>query len=187
MAGGLQLGPVLFQDFEVPERVRFGGKQRLAVHVLPGGGRVVDAMGADEGPIAWSGVFSGPGAGDRAAMIDGMRRAGGALALSWSGSRYTVVIEAFEADAVNPAWIPYRLSACVIAVGDPISAEPLPEAATVSLAALLGAGPGVDAGIATATLGLQSGDVSTAILASGALARLVTGRALLLAAGASIK
>lgn len=55
MAGGLVLGPVVFQAFEVPERIRFGGKQRVAVHELFGGGRVVDAVGAEEGPIEWSG------------------------------------------------------------------------------------------------------------------------------------
>jgi hypothetical protein len=186
MAGGLQLGPLLFQDFEVPERLRFGGKQRLAVHVLPGGGRVVDAMGADEEAISWCGVFSGPAASERAALLDGMRRAGDTLPLSWSGSRYTVVIDSFEASAMNPAWIPYRLSACVVAVGDPVVTEALPETATVALAGVLGAGPGVDEGIAAATLELQSADVSTAILASGTLARLVTGRALLSAAGGVI-
>ena len=183
MAGGLQLGDVVFQAFEVPERLRFGGRQRTAVHLLPGGGRVVDAMGADEGPLSWSGVFSGPGAAERAALLDGMRRDGAALTLSWSGSRYTVVIERFEAEAVNPAWIPYRLSACVVAVGDPVAAEPLPDAPSVSEATNLGAGPGVDTAIGLATAGLQASDVGTAIQAAGTLARLVTGRALLVAAG----
>ena len=186
MAGGLKLGPVLFQDFEVPERVRFGGKQRLAVHVLPGGGRVVDAMGADEAPVSWAGVFSGPGAGERAALLDGMRRAGNVVPLAWSGSRYSVVIEMFEAEAVNPAWIPYRISACVVAMGDPVVAELLPDAATLALAGYLGVGPGLDGRIATATTALQSADVSTAILASGTLAQLVTGRALQVAAGGAV-
>jgi hypothetical protein len=183
MAGGLQLGPVLFQDFEVPARVRFGGKQRLAVHQLPGGGRVVDVMGADEGALRWSGVFSGAGAAERASLLDGMRRGGAVWPVSWAGSRYTVVIEAFEADQMNPAWIPYRLSLCVVAVGDPVVAELLPEGATIAEAGLLGAGPGVDGQIAVAASGLQSADVGTTILAAGSLARLVTGRSLLIAAG----
>jgi hypothetical protein len=186
MAGGLQLGPLSFQDFEVPARLRFGGKQRLVVHVLPGGDRVVDVMGADEGPISWSGVFSGPVARERAAILDGLRRAGDPLLLSWSGSSYTVIVEAFEADAVNPAWIPYRLSVCVVAVGYLVAPEPLPGAPTIALASELGAGPGVDEGIASAAINLQSTDVSTMLLASGTLAQLVTGRALLSAAGGTL-
>jgi hypothetical protein len=55
----LTLGGVPFQDFEVPEQIRFGGAQRLAVHELIGGGRVVDAPGDDAGEISFSGIFSG--------------------------------------------------------------------------------------------------------------------------------
>ena len=184
MAGGLVLGPVVFRDFEVPERVRFGGKQLLAVHVLPGGGRVVDAMGADEGVLSWSGVFSGQGGADRARLLDDMRRSGVVLPLSWAGWRYTVVIQTFEADAMNPAWIPYRLQACVVAVGDVVAPEPLPEAATAAAAAALGVSGDVTGLIAAATAGVASLDVPTFIAASGSLARLVTGQALLRAAGA---
>jgi hypothetical protein len=54
----LTLGGVPFQDFEVPEQIRFGGSQRLAVHELIGGGRVVDALGDDAGEISFSGIFS---------------------------------------------------------------------------------------------------------------------------------
>lgn len=54
----LVLGPIAFADFEIPERIRFGGNQRLAVHQLPGGRRVVDALGRDDGEICWSGVFT---------------------------------------------------------------------------------------------------------------------------------
>ena len=178
MAGGLTLGPVSFRDFEVPERLRFGGRQRLAVHLLPGGGRVVDAMGADEAPLEWSGVFSGPDAAGRARLLERLRRLGAVLLLAWEGWRYTVIIEAFEAEAMNPAWIPYSLRACVVAAGDLIAVEALPPAATLVEAAALGAGPGLDAGIVDATAALQSNDIGVAIAASGTLARLVTARAL---------
>ena len=43
MSSYLLLGPVLFQDFELPERISWGGKQRLTVHRLPGGTRVTVA------------------------------------------------------------------------------------------------------------------------------------------------
>jgi hypothetical protein len=54
----LVLGPVAFSDFEDPERIRFGGAQRLAVHKLPGGARVIDALGPDDTEIGWSGIFA---------------------------------------------------------------------------------------------------------------------------------
>ena len=175
--GLLVLGLVVFRGFEMPERVRFGGKQCLAVHALPGGGRVVDAMGADEGAVSWSGVFSGPFAGERVRLLEGMRRAGAVLPLSWQGWRYSVVIESFRAEAMNPAWVPYRLEACVVAVGDLTATEELPQAPSAADAAALGAGPTLAGDIVDATAGLQSGDVRVAIGAAGTLARLVTAQA----------
>ena len=186
MAGGLVLGPVVFRDFEIPERLRFGGRQRLSVHLLPGGGRIVDAMGPDEGPLSWSGVFSGPDAAARMRLLDRLRQAGSVLPLSWSGWRYSVVIESLEAESMNPAWIPYQLQACVVALGDLISVEALPIAATVADALALGAGATLISDIATATSNLGSADVSTAIAAAGSLARLVTAQSLLSASGGSI-
>lgn len=44
----LTLGPVLFQDFEVPEKISVGGEHSLVVHKLVGRARVVDAMGRDD-------------------------------------------------------------------------------------------------------------------------------------------
>ena len=178
MAGGLVLGPVAFRGFEVPERIRFGGRQRLAVHQLPGGGRVVDAMGADETPLEWSGVFSGPDAADRARLVERLRRDGTVSLLSWEGWRFTVIVETFEAEATNPAWIPYQVRTCVVAAGDIVATEALPGVATMAEAVALGAGPGLDSRISAAGLALQSSDIGAAIEASGALARLVTARAL---------
>ena len=186
MAGGLMLGPVMFQAFEVPERLRFGGRQRLSVHQLPGGGRVVDAMGPDEGPLSWSGVFSGPNAASRVRLLEGLRRDGLPLLLAWAGWRYTVLIETFEAEAMNPAWIPYKVRTCVVAVGDLPAAELLPAPATVLDAEALGAGPDLADAIEQATSQLGSDDVVTAIDASGRLAQLVAARAFLAAAGGSV-
>ena len=41
------LGGIVFQDFKIPERINFGGAQRLVVHKLVGGNRTVDALGSD--------------------------------------------------------------------------------------------------------------------------------------------
>ena len=112
-------------------------------------------------------------------MLEGMRRDGAVLPLSWQGWRYSVVIERFQAESMNPAWIPYRLEACVVAVGDPLVVETLPGTPSVADATALGAGPTLSGDIAIATAGLQSGDVRVAIGAAGVLARLVTAQAYL--------
>ena len=184
---GLLLGPVLFQAFEVPAWVRFGGRQRLAVHALPGGGRVVDALGADEGDLAWSGAFSGMDAGLRAQTLDELRRAGQPLLCTWSGWAYQVVISEFEAQSAGPWWVPYRLRLLVLY---DLSRPPLvvdlalTAVNDVAQAAALGASPGlnVDAALATAALGLAS-DPATAIAAAGTVAQLGAARGYLLRAG----
>jgi hypothetical protein len=108
----LLLGPVAFQNFELPSAINFGGTQRLAVHRLAGGGRVVDALGRDDAEICFSGTFSGPDATSRARVLDEMRASG--LPLTWDVLFYTVVIRKFEADYRNGWWIPYHLTCCVL-------------------------------------------------------------------------
>lgn len=138
------LGSVALEGFEVPERIGIGGRQQLAIHKLPGGGRVIDAMGPDEASIRWSGTFSGPAAAERVRTLERLRRVGAPLELSWDGWRYTVIIQEFTADVANPWWIPYRIQLCVVpdpTIGsgdDPIAAP------SVGDAYALGAGPNLD-------------------------------------------
>jgi hypothetical protein len=110
----LTLGPVAFAGFEIPSSIALGGKQRLAIHKLPGGIRIIDAMGPDPADLGWSGIFTGPDAAERARILDTMRIAGLEVLLSWDAFLYTVVIESFEADYRSPWWIPYRLSCAVV-------------------------------------------------------------------------
>lgn len=130
MSSYLLLGAVLFQDFELPERISWGGAQRLAVHRLPGGERVIDAMGRDDKEISWSGVFTGSDAGVRARQIDLMRAEGSLWPLAWDAFFYSVVVARFDADYAHSNWIPYRITCTVLRD----EAEALVEAA-VSLAA----------------------------------------------------
>jgi hypothetical protein len=110
----LTLGPVAFAGFELPSSITLGGRQRLAIHRLPGGLRIVDALGADPADLAWSGIFTGPDAADRARTLDTLRIAGQPLLLAWDAFLYSVVIESFQADYRSPWWIPYRLSCSVL-------------------------------------------------------------------------
>ncbi len=115
----LTLGGVPFQNYEVPEKIRFGGAQRLAVHELIGGGRVVDVLGNADGEILFSGVFSGADAAARAQVLDAARALGAAIPLIWDSFFYTVVLAEFAAEYSKPWWIPFAVR-CVV-VNDPIA------------------------------------------------------------------
>ena len=117
----LTLGAVVFQGFEVPESIRIGGEHAQIVHKLPGGGRIIDAMGADNADIPWSGRFRGYQAESRARQLDGYRVAGQPLELTWSTYRYQVLVKSFEANYQQSFEIPYSIS-CVVVTdeGSPI-------------------------------------------------------------------
>ena len=119
----LVLGPVAFRDFEIPERIAFGGAQRLTVHKLPGGQRVIDALGRDDRELTWSGFFAGPDATERARMLDLLRMQGAVLSLTWDVFFYSVVIASFEVEYRKQWWLPYRLS-CTVLLDQ---AEPVPD------------------------------------------------------------
>ena len=104
------LGPVVFQDFEAAAGIAFGGQQRLVVHTLPGGVRVIDALGRDDAEITVAGTFSGQDATLRARLLDELRVSGATLPLTWDVFFYNVVIRDFQADYRNGYWIPFRLA-----------------------------------------------------------------------------
>lgn len=108
------LGDLTFSYLEVPESIPFGGEQRLTVHELVGGVRVVDAMGPSDMPLQWSGMFLGDTALDRARYLDTQRKLGNALLLTWSELRYRVVIQSFEPVFERAYQIPYRISCLVV-------------------------------------------------------------------------
>jgi hypothetical protein len=110
----LTLGDFIFDHFEVPERIGFGGRQQLAVHKLIGGARLVDTLGPDDAAIRWSGVFSGSDAGDRARALDAMRVEGLQLPLNWDAFCYLVLIETLSLQFNNPWWVPYQISCLVV-------------------------------------------------------------------------
>lgn len=115
MSVTLTLGGVVFADFEIPESISSGGGQMLAVHKLPGGSRVIDALGPDDADIGWSGRFRGSGAEERALLLDFMRRQGQQVLLSYSLHLYQVVIRDFRADfQYGGLEIPYSITCAVV-------------------------------------------------------------------------
>lgn len=107
---GLTLGSVVFQGFEIPERINgLGGEQALVVHKLVGGARIIDAMGADDAAKSWSGRFRGISALGRARSLDALRRAGAPVALAFGPERFTVVIRSFTYDVERLYEVPYAI------------------------------------------------------------------------------
>lgn len=110
----LTLGDFEFARYEIPEKIPFGGEQTLVAHKLVGGGRVIDAMGRDDAPLEWSGLFQGENALARARYLDGLRVAGKALVLTWDEFRFEVMVASFRPDYERFYQIPYRISCMVI-------------------------------------------------------------------------
>jgi len=110
----IQIGSIDLQDFEVPPSIRFGGRQRLAVHILSNGQRVVERLGPEDGDIVFEGKFSGPNAESRARLFDNMRLSGEVVPLTWASFRRTVVVKSFVASYQSPWWIPYRATCTVV-------------------------------------------------------------------------
>jgi hypothetical protein len=119
---GLFLGGVQLDGFEVTAQIGFGGRQALTVHTLPGGTRIIDAMGADDHDIAWHGVLSGPDASDRARMLDSLRVAGTPVGLAWDVFAATVIVSDLRLQFCNSWWIPYQLR-CKVLVGTQTAAS----------------------------------------------------------------
>ncbi len=172
----LSLGDVGFRDMEVPEKISFGGKQRLAVQNIIGGGRIVEALGIDDGEISFSGIFSGSDAASRAQLLDTARALGAQLPLVWQGFYYLVVIAGFSAEYRKPNLIPFSIT-CVV-VTDPLSATAnavAPMASLISGDLAMATALSGQAGISSmslsaaslAALGVVQGEISGAMTANG--------------------
>ena len=174
----LSLGDVAFRDMEVPEKISFGGKQRLAVQNVIGGGRIVEALGIDDGEISFSGIFSGSDAAVRAQLLDTARALGAQLPLVWQGFYYLVVIAGFAAEYRKPNLIPFSIT-CVV-VTDPLAAAanavaPLANlvsgdlAAAAALSGQAGISAAALSAASLAALGVTQAAIATAMTASGAV------------------
>ncbi len=106
----LVIGSLILQGYEVPSRITIGGSQSMTIHKLPGGGRIVDAMGPDDGAIAWRGLFMGPDAARRARSLDTMRVQGVPQLLGFGDYTFNVIVVHFEYDYQDRgAVINYRI------------------------------------------------------------------------------
>lgn len=110
----VSLGDFVFQGFEVPETVVWGGSQQLAVHKLIGGTRVIDAMGRDDADIQFSGVLLSVDASDRADDLDQLRVQGQPLPLIFLDRYYTVLVRSVTLNQKKAAHVPFRIICTVL-------------------------------------------------------------------------
>lgn len=110
----LILGPYVFTDYQIPERVPLGGTQTKYTHTLLGGVRVVDAMGPAEHDISWTGRFQGFGAWLLARSVDSLRIAGQPLPLLIDSEMRMVLITDFSPVYERAYQVPYSITCHVV-------------------------------------------------------------------------
>ncbi|MGS0646903.1 hypothetical protein ACU81Q_04635 [Komagataeibacter melomenusus] len=146
------IGSLTLTGMEVPRLIRDGGTQQVAVHRLPGGSRVIDAVGNDPDRLELTGTFVGPTAIERARVLKQMRIAGVPVPFSGTGLSLMVRIVQYSYDyAQKGVVIPYRL----------VLEQPPQVAASTNVVSGLSALVGADAGSALSGLADALADVST--------------------------
>lgn len=90
------LGHLVLTGIEVPDHLQVGGRQMMVIHRLPGGQRIIDALGNDPGRLELRGRFLGANAQGRAQSIEQMRNAGKAISFSAAGLSLSVLISDFS-------------------------------------------------------------------------------------------
>lgn len=113
MTTTVTLGPYTLSAFEIPTTIHYGGRQRLVVHDLPGGGRVTDVLGGSDADITFGGIISGSDADTKVQLLDALRRSGLTVPLAWSEQYFLVIVAEARFDYSKPWWIPYQLR-CVV-------------------------------------------------------------------------
>ena len=171
--GTVTLGPVVFQAQEVPERIDIGGAQSLTVHKLPGGQRVIDAMGRDDTALSWSGIMLGPGAEQRLLLLDSLRVSGQQITLAFGTMSYAVVVANFTGTYRRTNQAEYSISCEVVQDNAAQFSAPTPtllQQVTSDMGSALAVIPGDLAPIASLVGGAQGALAVTGALSQGSAA-----------------
>ena len=119
-------GTFEFLDFEIPERIVIPGRQKVAIHQMIGGKRLIDVLGVEYDPITWSGIFTGSTTKSRVSLLMAMRDAGQKLTLTLDNYSFDVVITDFNPTYEFAYRQPYSISLAVIKRNDePLSVDAL--------------------------------------------------------------
>jgi hypothetical protein len=103
-----------FLGFEQPTSVIFGKEQSSYKHILIGGGRVIDMLGAGDPDITWSGYFVGALAVPRAQFLEQLAKSGKQLTLTTNQFSKNVVITRFTYGFHEVFPITYNISLQVV-------------------------------------------------------------------------
>jgi len=96
--GTVTLGPVQLSGLALPTSIPIGGRQALTIHKLPGGARIIDAMGQDDAEIGWKGILDMQDASVTARTLDKLRRSGTEITLAWDVFSYQVIVSEFTCE-----------------------------------------------------------------------------------------
>lgn len=92
----LQLGNIIFNSIEVPEKLPIGAvEQKLVTIDLIGGGRVLQALGVQPVQVEWEGTFYGAGIFNRVQEIRSYVVGGQTQTLLWNSESWVVVVKEF--------------------------------------------------------------------------------------------
>lgn len=89
------IGTFDFVGFEQPSGVTFGKEQSSYKHILVGGGRVIDLLGAGDPDITWSGYFTGENGILRAQFLESVVNTNQELTLTATQYVKQVVVTKF--------------------------------------------------------------------------------------------
>lgn len=87
----LSLGDLDFANFSTPTKVSYGVTQRHKVHELPGGDRVVDALGPAYKDITWRGLYVGTDRDQDREALQNIVIAGDPVTLAWGANNFDVL------------------------------------------------------------------------------------------------
>lgn len=111
--GAVTLGPFVFDDTEVPQKIPYGGQQILAVQKMIGGARQINTLGPDPRDIQWTGTMRSPDRAQRAATLAQMTASGKSFPLAWGDECLQVVIRSFQ-PVTQAFFVTYTIVCCVV-------------------------------------------------------------------------
>jgi hypothetical protein len=122
----VSIGNIILEDWEIPEKVTWGGSQRMTVHKLVGGTRYIDTMGPDNAEVSWSGKFLSQDASFRADQLDIIRKSGQVVDVVFAGRYYSGVVSQFTAQQITQFLLDYQVSITILADESAVSPPPDP-------------------------------------------------------------
>jgi hypothetical protein len=107
----LQIGPVIFNSLECPDKLPIGaGEQRTVVNELTGGSRVVQNFGPQPSPVSWTGNLWQTSLDARITALRQMMVSGAEVLLTWRTERYYCVVTKFDPGYRNASRAEYSIT-----------------------------------------------------------------------------